>query len=65
MSTRSRIKFMNGKKVLGAVYFSIDGHVWGFAPKLIAALKATTPQYILKKSKTYSTYRKRGLAWRR
>ena len=29
------MRFMNGKKVLGAVYFSIDGHVWGFAPKLI------------------------------
>ena len=51
MSTSSRIKFMNGKEILGAAYFSIDGHVSGFAPKLIAALKATTPQDILKNKK--------------
>lgn len=53
MSTRSRIKFMNGEKELAAVYYSIDGHVWNFAPELVAALQATTPQDILKQKKLF------------
>lgn len=61
MSTSSRIKFINGKEILGAAYFSIDGHVWRFAPKLVAALKATTPQDILKNQKLIELIGEGGL----
>jgi hypothetical protein len=52
---------MNGTEELGAIYFSIDGHVWRFAPELIAVLKATTPQDILKNKRLIQLIGKNGL----
>ncbi|KHD05833.1 hypothetical protein PN36_28075 [Candidatus Thiomargarita nelsonii] len=52
---------MNGTEELGATYFSIDGHVWNFAPELIAVLKATTPQEIFKNKKLIQLIGKNGL----
>jgi len=47
MSTRARIKFLHDGQVIGGIYYSIDGHIWCFAPTLIAALRETSPQNLL------------------
>ena len=37
MSTRARIRIKNNEREIGSKYYSIDGHIYNWAPILITA----------------------------